>query len=137
MKKAFTLIELIVVMIIIAVLASAAMPRYFSQIENARKTEAYFSMRTIRTGELAYYTKYGSYKATLPFGVDLDGDKNDDIYVAVESPNFIFSLNVAKKYIKAAKITGLHDYYMCLESGKVATDQVPTCFEQKKKEEKK
>ena len=127
MTKSFTLIELIMVTIIIAILVSAALPRYFSQIEKARQAEAYFSMNSIRRAELAYYSKYGSYKTTLPFGVDLDGDKKDDIYVAVDSPNFIFSLNTAKKYIRAAKIIGLYDYYMCIESSKVSTGNVPAC----------
>ncbi len=127
MKSAFTLIELIIVIIIVGILAGIALPRYFAQIENARQAEAYFTMRTIRTAEFAYYAKYGYYKPTLPIAVDLDGDKKDDISVTVNSPNFIFSLNIPKKYIRAAKIIGLNDYYMCIESGKVGTNNIPTC----------
>ncbi len=46
--KGFTLLEVMIVIIIIGVLASLAMPRFFSTIEYARGVEAMYAIATIR-----------------------------------------------------------------------------------------
>jgi len=48
MSKGFTLLELIVVIIIVGVLASLAIPRFFSTVEYARSAEAMASAMAIR-----------------------------------------------------------------------------------------
>ncbi|MBF0521840.1 MAG: prepilin-type N-terminal cleavage/methylation domain-containing protein [Candidatus Omnitrophica bacterium] len=47
-KKGFTLLELIIVIIIIGVLASMALPRFFKTVEFSRSAEALNSLGTIR-----------------------------------------------------------------------------------------
>ena len=48
-KKGFTLLEIIIVVIIVGVLASLALPRLFSTVEYSRTTEAFAEMGTIRS----------------------------------------------------------------------------------------
>ena len=47
-RKGFTLIELLITICIIGILAVIALPKYFANIEKARKAEAYSSLNSIR-----------------------------------------------------------------------------------------
>lgn len=59
--KAFTLIELMVVMIIVGILASVSLPMMSSSRTRATLTEVVTALSYIRTAEIAYYTEYGKY----------------------------------------------------------------------------
>ena len=59
--RAFTFIELLVTMAMIAILASLAYPTFISILERARKTQAKNDLTQIVTAVNAYYTEYGKY----------------------------------------------------------------------------
>ena len=61
LRKGFTLLEVMIVIIIIGVLASLAMPRFFSTIEYARGVEAMFAISTIRQSMERCYLMRVSY----------------------------------------------------------------------------
>src|SRR5207248_4162134 len=78
--RAFTLIELTVVMLIIATLAALLMTGVSGAFERARKTQAKNDVTQIVTAVNAFYTEYGKYPVvstittdafygTLPTGV--------------------------------------------------------------------
>jgi len=82
LSSAFTLIEMIVVMLIIATLAALFMGAATSVFDRARKTQAKNDVIQITTGVNAFYTEYGRYPVvstittdafygTLPTGVPL------------------------------------------------------------------
>ena len=48
-KKGFTLLEIIIVVIIVGVLASLALPRLFSTVEYSRSTEALAAIGSMRS----------------------------------------------------------------------------------------
>lgn len=59
----FTLLEIIIVIIIVGVLASLALPRLFSTVEDARLAEAWTSVSSIRHAMERYYMmNNGSYQ---------------------------------------------------------------------------
>ena len=64
-KRGFTLIELIVVVIILSILVSLAMPQYTMTVERSRSAEARRILGTIREAELAYFLEYEAYSASL------------------------------------------------------------------------
>jgi type IV pilus assembly protein PilE len=64
-KRGFTLIELIVVVIILSILVSLAMPQYTMTVERSRSAEARRVLGTIREAELAYYLEYEAYSASF------------------------------------------------------------------------
>ncbi len=66
-KSGFTLLEIIIVIIIVGVLASLALPRFFSTVEFSRSTEALTSMTALRQSlERCYLANAGSYTGTTP-----------------------------------------------------------------------
>ena len=61
MRRGFTLIELITVIIIIAVLAAIAFPQYARVIERSQGSQAKAGLDMIRKAEAIYYTMNSSY----------------------------------------------------------------------------
>jgi len=57
MKQAFSLIELIFVIVIIGILASLAIPRFFSGISEAKIAKAKTQIATIKSGIASKYSK--------------------------------------------------------------------------------
>lgn len=61
----FTLIELMIVVAIIGVLASIAVPQYQNYVGRAQAAEAFTATAGIRTDIAVYYAENGSFSATL------------------------------------------------------------------------
>lgn len=61
----FTLIELMVVMVIIALLLTIAVPRYFDHIDRAREVTLQESLNVMRDAIDKYYGDTGKYPQTL------------------------------------------------------------------------
>lgn len=61
MKKGFTLIELITVVIIIAILASLALPQYTRFIERSQASTAKNALAILRKSEANYFALYSQY----------------------------------------------------------------------------
>jgi type IV pilus assembly protein PilE len=64
--RGFTLIELMVVVIIIAVLAAIAIPLYTGYIKNARTSEGIARLGSIMTASKAYYQRYDNWPPSVP-----------------------------------------------------------------------
>jgi prepilin-type N-terminal cleavage/methylation domain-containing protein len=65
MKKGFTLLELIVVIVIIGILATLGFTQYVKIVERGRTAEAKTNLGQIRSAQFAYYLEYGAYAAAL------------------------------------------------------------------------
>ncbi|MDO8580390.1 MAG: prepilin-type N-terminal cleavage/methylation domain-containing protein [Candidatus Omnitrophota bacterium] len=61
MRKGFTLLELIVVLIIITIIAGFAIPSYQKSTQKGREREAYLKLLTIHGASEIYKAKYGKY----------------------------------------------------------------------------
>ncbi len=64
-KKGFTLVEVLIVVVIIAILASLIVPRMLMQTEKAKAAEAFQMMGAIKRAAERYYDFAGSYN--VPF----------------------------------------------------------------------
>lgn len=88
-KSGFTLLEIIIVIIIIGVLASLALPRLFATVEYSRSAEALATIATIRSSlERCYIQKDASYSACASATNDLS---NLDIDNPSSAPNSHFT----------------------------------------------
>ena len=77
MKKGFTMIELIFVIVILGILASVAIPRLAATREDAEISAAVANLRTLVSDVTAYYTAKGSFDTNTKWSeitnVPLDG----------------------------------------------------------------
>ncbi len=64
MRRAFTLVELIVVVIIIGILLSVGIPQYRKALERSRGAEAFAGLAHIQQGEKVYFASYEHYLPT-------------------------------------------------------------------------
>jgi prepilin-type N-terminal cleavage/methylation domain-containing protein len=76
-KKGFTLLELIIVIIVIGILASIALPRYLRVAERSRMAEGKSILGTLRGAQLRYQAEHGNYTDTASA---LDADMTTSRY---------------------------------------------------------
>lgn len=60
MKKGFTLIELLIVMVVVAVLVSVALPKYYASMERGRSVEGINNLRAVSDAANAQYILNGN-----------------------------------------------------------------------------
>ncbi|MES2298408.1 MAG: type II secretion system protein [Pseudomonadota bacterium] len=63
--RGFTLIELLIVMAIIGLLLTIAVPRYFGSLDKSKEVALRENLQVLRTGIDRYYADKGAYPATL------------------------------------------------------------------------
>ena len=87
MKKGFTLLELIVVIIIIGVLASLGLPQFFKTVEKGRTAEGTSLLGTLRSAQLRYYAEKASFTATLA-NLDVDYTTPKYFTITLQAPAY-------------------------------------------------
>lgn len=81
-KKGFTLLELIIVIIVIGILASIALPRFMRVTEKARTAEAKTALSAIRSAQIRYKAQYGTYAGDIN-ATDMTVDEKYYTYTAI------------------------------------------------------
>jgi prepilin-type N-terminal cleavage/methylation domain-containing protein len=106
-NKGFTLLEIIIVIIIIGVLASLALPRFFATVEYSRSTEALNSISALRQSlERCYLQNNGDYSAPTACN---NGDGTLDIADPGLSPNAHFTYAITDQSATDYTITALRN----------------------------
>ena len=70
MKKGFTLVELIIVIIIVGILAAVAMTQYTKVVEKGRGAESRLILGALRCAQIAEYMESESYETLANLGVE-------------------------------------------------------------------
>jgi len=96
-KGGFTLAELVIVIIIIAILAALAIPRFIRTAEKAKGDESVANLRLIFAGERMYRLDYNIYSSNLVTGPGPDDgglspEYIEDVTTAARQKYFIFEI---------------------------------------------
>jgi prepilin-type N-terminal cleavage/methylation domain-containing protein len=97
MKRAFTLLELIIVVIIIGILISVAIPQYTSVTEKARAAEGIQILGILRGAQIRYNSISGQWYSEDYYNLNLD--------VSIETAKY-FDLN--QTYCHSPSWGGVH-----------------------------
>src|SRR3989338_915782 len=72
-RRGFTLLEILIVVIIIGILATLAMPQFTKSVKKAKMAEAYIVLGAMRTAQLRYYASTSPSEFTNdPSKLDID-----------------------------------------------------------------
>jgi len=83
MRKGFTLIEIMIVVAIIAILASIAIPNFISYRQTAQTNSCKANIKQLRAAVEAYQIKYNAYPTTLS---NLTTDPNGGVPIMKSLP---------------------------------------------------
>jgi len=81
-RKGFTLLELIIVIIIVGVLASVGLNQYTISVERGRLGEAFANMGRIRKEIISYYLQNGTLATIVESDVGVGVESNLPIYTS-------------------------------------------------------
>ena len=85
-KKAFTIMELMVTLIVVGLLAGLAIPAYFRTVEESRHNEAITNLNIIHMGEKIYFLNHNTFIAgnsIAALNAALNTDMSATFYTAV------------------------------------------------------
>lgn len=103
-KRGFTLLEIIIVIIIIGVLASLALPRFFKTVEFSRASEALANLSSIRSAMQRCYVIDNAYTAC---GVWTALDIEDPNLIATRLFDYTFTaIGLTTFTITATRVAG-------------------------------
>jgi len=110
MRKAFTLIELLIVIAIIAILTAIAIPKYQQYKVNARNSVAQTDLQNLMSREELYMIRKGKYVAFSPTDIDSTG--------TIVKGDFVYQF-VSKDDVAVAKTDkDQKDYTLCVKNTK-------------------
>ena len=122
-RKGFTLMELIIVVIIIAILAAIGLPQFFKAAGKAKESKAKSNLGHIRQVELAIDSTQGSFTTfaatqTVALNADIDTDGVNDIEVSFYDYDYTYTVagNLATATPVAGRV-GLGTFTMNLRTG--------------------
>ncbi len=85
-NRSFTLIELLIVMSVIAIIISIALPSFKGMQQQARIIKAQGDMRTIKEACESYYTNNAAYPAVTNYQTTLQGASPQVLTTALNDP---------------------------------------------------
>ena len=122
-KKGFTLMELLVVVMIIGILSSIALPQYFKSVEKARAAEALLLAAAVSGAEQRYFVSNREFTSDLEeLDIDVEGIADSQVVTT----NFIVNVDTADGVVFAKRNGGRFDGYQLtkdIRSGEIICEE--------------
>lgn len=96
-KNGFTLIEMMIVVAIVGILASIAIPQFERFLARSKRTEAFSMLNSVKIMETAYYTDFDTYTFDFSFLITLFTGNGTFIYPKFYSEPVLFGTDDIKK----------------------------------------
>jgi prepilin-type N-terminal cleavage/methylation domain-containing protein len=111
-KLSFTLLELIIVLVIISILVSLAIPRYQRAAEKARASEGVRILGALREAQIRYYERWRDFAETSDFvnSNPLDIEIPFSKYFNVGDINLKHSFMGLSTYVASVKRNGVNNF---------------------------
>ena len=129
MKKAFSLIELMVVITIMAFLAMIAIPNFNRFLAKAKRTEAYMNLSALYAAEKAYWAEHGKYSDVLMGEGGIGWKPEGNFYYtygfagAEGKNNFVGKLKTSSSHLQASKAD--NNGFIAVAVGDIDNDGTP------------
>jgi len=118
-KKGFTLTEILITVLVLAVLVAIAIPGFSKAKDRAAANQAVAYLRTIRTAEKMYYAKWKTYQAFTDYAAI-----KADLSAEVKAADYTFNVTTPSTttfYARARK--GSTAPANCTDSDTICLDQ--------------
>lgn len=89
MRRAFTLLELLIVIVIVGILAAITLPNFTKLVEKSKADQAATYLRVIRTGEKIYWSDNSAYTGNSAWNA---GNINSALKTEITDENYQFSV---------------------------------------------
>jgi len=95
MKKSFTLIELLIVLVIIGIAAALAIPKYLDYAEKTKAIEAINMITALRSAEELYHSENGDYTDNTSL-LDLKNVPSDNTEAVAKGQCWYYTISILK-----------------------------------------
>jgi len=129
-KKGFTLMELLVVVILVAILAGIAMPQYFNAVERQRSVEAVGILTSIEKSQMRYAAINEQYASDFSdLDVDLKSSTSGDNVTGAQFTTDYFTYTLTNANVTALRSSGNYSIILTYSPANSDTGYRTICCE--------
>ena len=124
-KRAFTLTELMVVVILIGIIAAFALPNYQKSIRKAHERDAVVQLMAIHAASLIYHAQADKFPENTPTLVDINRELG--LNVIANGMDYTYSSTTPDEFYATAQWPGDDSFTIYIDQRPIEKDTNPCC----------